>query len=123
MLRSMSVRITPRQHDAVLVKTKDVAIREGGVDARTHGRLPALRAVERKKNFHLKKGLAATFAPRDTVTLAWFGPRVKRSQPTPTARKAASVRLDTVSTKRFTKSPRFFHSVPRTTRNARKTAI
>jgi hypothetical protein len=51
MLRSMGVRFIAQRHDAVLVQTKDVAIREGGVDGRTHGRLPALRAVGEKKDF------------------------------------------------------------------------
>jgi hypothetical protein len=53
MLRSMSARTQARHDDAVLARTKDVAIREAGVCVRTHGMLPALRAVGEKQEIQL----------------------------------------------------------------------
>jgi hypothetical protein len=53
MLRSVSARIIPQRHGAVLAQAKDVAIRDD-VDVRTHGRLPALRAVGEKKGIRFR---------------------------------------------------------------------
>jgi hypothetical protein len=59
MLRSEGARIIQQRHDAVLDEAKDVAIRDDGVDVRTHGKLPALRAFERKKGPTVRKTPAA----------------------------------------------------------------
>ena len=54
MLRSATVRsIDVQRHDAVLAKAKDVAIRDDGVDVRTHGKLPAVRGWRERKSVRL----------------------------------------------------------------------
>jgi hypothetical protein len=108
MLRSMSVRVIPRQHDAVLVKTNDVAIREGAVDGRTHGRLPALRAVGEKKGLSLKKISRGDFSAAEycNTRMVWAESQAKSTDAS--AQLSASDRLDTVSTKRFTEKLRNF---------------